>query len=98
MRLTSGSEFSRAQQIRCNRLLSARRNIEAELFGGLLDPSDVIVHVPKTVFKATIMNSIEAILAREPCKLRMLGRIEMDNGVLNFRCVHADNISANRRL
>jgi len=35
-----------------------RRNIEAELFGGLLDPSDVIVHGPKSVFKAAIMNSI----------------------------------------
>src|SRR5262245_18829329 len=38
------------------------------------------------------MNSIEAFLAREPRKLRMLRGIETDNGVLNFRCVHADSL------
>src|SRR5512134_987961 len=38
------------------------------------------------------MNSPEALLAREPCKLRMLGGIETDDGVLDFRCVHADSL------
>jgi hypothetical protein len=52
--------------------LFARRNIEAELSGGRLDASDVIVHGPQPVLQAAIMNSIEAILAGEPRRLRML--------------------------
>src|SRR5262249_25697735 len=42
--------------------------------------------------EATIVDSLEALLAREPSKLRMLGGIETDNGVLNFRRVHADSL------
>lgn len=51
---------------RCNRMLPAWRDIQAELPGRLVHSRDVLVHRPQSVFQAAIVDELEAALEGKP--------------------------------